>query len=439
MLKLLKIILPIALIVGGFLIYRQMAASRPEARFAPPRAASIFVEAQRLMPTDYQVTIESRGLVRPRTTSSLIPEVSGRIVEISESFLEGRFFEEDEVLVKIDDRDYVAAVRSAEAGLAQMRLNLEEEKARVEQARIDWERVNPGRAPEGLVTRTPQLLKAEADVASAEAQVDRAQRNLDRTEIRAPYNGRIRSKRVDIGQYVTPGTMLAEVFASDFLEVRLPLRNQDLAFVELPEVYADQQTVGPKPKVTLFGDYGGQTYSWEGRIVRTEATIDASSRELYVVAQVNDPFSQADTTRPPLKIGLFVEAMIEGNVLENVFPIPTQAVLRGNEVVFLSEEGTVDRREMNVIWTDEANVVVAEDVEAQEIISVTPLPFTANGASVSFEIEGEAPRMVGRGPGAGGGRPGAGQGGPGQRPEGAGRGVEDRRPKPEQSDAKSAS
>lgn len=410
MLKLIKIIIPIAIIFAGYSMNKKLSEDKKSAGFGRPPSANTQVEAIRVEPTNYQPKIVSRGLVQPRTSSRLIPEVSGTITEVSPSFFEGRFFEKGDVLVQIDDRDYVAARFSAEATLAQMQLLFEQEKAQVEQARIDWERLNPGKEAPPLVGRTPQLAKADADMKSAEAQLERAIRNLERTQIRAPYDGRIRAKNVDVGQYVSPGTVIAEIFATDYVEIRLPIRNQDLAFLELPETYSDNSTsTAQGPAVNLFADYGGQRYSWQGEVIRAEGVIDSLSRQLFVVVQVDDPYASDKTGKPPLKVGLFVEALIDGIILNNVYAIPNRAVLEGDTVVFVEEGGMIDRREFVPLWTDSNMTVVDDGVSPGEIISLTPLPFTANGATVNYTIEGEEPKMTGGRPGMKKGSPMAGK------------------------------
>lgn len=389
MLKLIKILLPILIVLGGYAINKRLAGDKKSAGFSPPPAATTQVDAMRVEPTDYLPKIRSRGLVRPRTSSRIIPEVSGTIIEASPAFFEGRFFKKGDLLAQIDKRDYEAAVLSAEATLAQMEFLYEQEKASVEQAKIDWKRLNPGEKVPALVGRRPQLAKAKADVKSAEAQLERARRNLLRTEIRAPYDGLIRLKHVDVGQYVSPGSVIAEIFATDYVEVRLPIRNQDLAFLELPESYSDTSgSVGNRPRVALFADYGGQRYSWEGAVVRAESAIDSLSRQLFVVVQVDDPYALEAVDKPPLKVGLFVEALIDGIAFEDVFALPNQAILEGNTVVFVSEDGVIERRKCAPIWIDDDFTILNEGISPSEIISLTPLPFTADGAKVNYAIDG---------------------------------------------------
>ena len=228
------VLAPFFFLALGFAVYFWWVLNPPEAgRRQPPRGSMVVdvVEAER---GDYTVWLESQGAVRAHTESSILPEVSGRIVSVSAFFRGGSFFEKDEVLIELDDRDYRTALVTAEAALAQARLRLAEEEARSNQASEDWKRLGNGNAPSTLVLREPQLLEAKANVAAADGRLEQAQRNLERTRIRAPYAGRVLEKRVDVGQFVGPGTLLGRIYAVDYAEIRLPLAEWQLGFIELP-------------------------------------------------------------------------------------------------------------------------------------------------------------------------------------------------------------
>jgi RND family efflux transporter MFP subunit len=369
--------------------------SAPEAeRRDPPRPVPA-VEVLELLPTDYQVVLESRGTVQPRTQSTLIPEVAGRIIEVSPSFRNGGFFEAGDRLARIDPRDYRNAVTVARSELAQARLRLEEERAQADQARRDWEKLGQGGEPSPLVLREPQLASARAAVAAAEARLRQAEVDLERTEIRAPYGGRVLEKQADMGQYVTSGTVLATIYATDYVEIRLPLTDEQQAFVDLPEAYRDGAPDTGGPPVTLSARVGRDRVTWEGRIVRTEGAIDTRSRQLFVVAQVDDPYARRPGT-PPLKIGQFVEARIRGEVLEDVLLVPRGAVQQGREVFVVTPEDTLERRELDVVWRDAGHVVVTGGLAPGERISLTPLPFAADGVAVRVVGDGDAPRTASR-------------------------------------------
>ena len=364
-----------------------LIATGPDAKRRKPEPARPAVEVWVAAPVSYEVEVRTRGTVSPRTQSTLIPEVQGRVVEIATGFRNGGFFEQGDVLLTIDPRDYEIALTVARSELAQARLRLREEEAQSEQARQDWDKLGGGAKPTELVLRKPQLASARAAVAAAQARLRRAEIDLERTRIRAPYLGRVLEKNVDIGQYVTPGTVLARIYAVDYVEIRLPLTDDQQALLELPEVYRGEglrQEEGPR--VLLSARIGREQYEWEGRIVRTEGAIDTRSRQLFVVAQVDDPYGRHDD-RPPLKVGQFVEARIQGRRLDDVFVLPRGAVRGENEIFVVDTENRLRRRRVDIAWRDADNVVVARGLSPQERVSLTPLPFAADGVLV--RIEGE--------------------------------------------------
>lgn len=379
-----RIALPLVIVAVSVLIGMILINTGPEAERRPPRTALPTVKVQTVQPGDYTVLLHTRGTVTPRTQSTLIPEISGRIVEVSPNFRSGGFFERDEILVRIDSRDYEYALTVARAELERARLSMAEERAQAEQAKRDWEKLRFEGKPDELVLRRPQLQSAEAAVAAAQAQVRRAELNLQRTTVRAPYAGRVLEKNVDIGQYISPGTVLAKLYAVDYVEVRLPLTDRQAAFVDLPEAYRNQPQAVAGPAVTINAAIGGRDYQWQARIVRTEGAIDTRSRQLFVVAQVDDPYAKREDQRPPLKVGQFVTAAIQGRELTGVYVVPRAALLGVDELIVVDQENTVERRRVEIVWRDEDEIVVSKGLKPGERISVTLLPFITSGSKVQI-------------------------------------------------------
>ena len=254
-------------------------------------------------------TIRSQGSVQPRTETTLVAEVSGKISSISPDFVAGGFFNSGEVLLVIDPSDYETALKRAEANLAAQHAKLAEEQARSEQALRDWTNLGRSGEPSDLVLRKPQVQEAVAGVSAAEADVEKARRDLERTRISVPYDGLVKQKLVDIGQYVAPGTQLGVTFAIDTAEIRLPLSPDDVAYLDLPS--ATGSTQDTFPMVTLAIDQAGEQRTWEARIVRTEGVVDEASRVIYAVAQVVDPYGVlGHSDQDELKVGTFVRAEI---------------------------------------------------------------------------------------------------------------------------------
>jgi RND family efflux transporter MFP subunit len=327
--------------------------------------------------------IESYGTVQPRTESTLLAQVSGQVMSISPNLREGGFFEDGDVLLTIDQRDYVANVEIANATLIDARQNLAEEQARSNQARADWERLgNQGPAPD-LVLRKPQLSAAKARAASAQSQLDKAQLNLERTKIQAPFAGRILTKGVDVGQVVNPNSVLAQVYATDYVEVRLPLRDKDLPFVDLPERYRVDANNTPPPeeaRVTLYSSLVKDT-GWDGRIVRTESAIDEVARQLHCVAQIDDPFGAAAEGRKPLKIGEYVTAQIAGKVIPNAVVVPTRAIYQST-FAYVVEGDKLQQRTVNIAWQNDKEAIIDSGLERGDQLIITPLGQVTSGTPV---------------------------------------------------------
>jgi len=378
-----KTILPILIlslsIIGGRIIIKNRTKPKKKS-FTPPALA---VEVMKVRLQSYPVFIHSYGTVSPRTESTLVVEVPGKILRISPNFRKGAFFEKGQTLIEIDPRDYQASIQIAQAILIQKQLVLEEEIAKASQALRDWNRLGNRGAPNKLVLREPQLNAAKATISSEKIKINQIRRDLERTKIKAPYIGRILTKKVDVGQYVSSGTVLAEIYAVDYVEIRLPLNNHQLDFINVPEQFRGDKTPSSTIQVTITATVGRKKHNWIGSIVRTEGSIDTNTRQLYVVAQVDDPYSKKSAHKPPLKIGQFVEAKIEGHRLQNVFVLPRSVVYHGNEVMVV-ENNQLVRRQVSVLWSTSKKAIIDQGLSAGETISLTPVGNAITGTRVKI-------------------------------------------------------
>ncbi|MFZ0486369.1 MAG: efflux RND transporter periplasmic adaptor subunit [Arenicellales bacterium] len=382
--SLIRIGLPVLILGASLAAGTALIKTTPKAERLQPEAPLPVVNATTARPRDYAVTLKSQGTVSPRTQSSLVAEVSGRVVKVADELRSGGFFEAGQLLLEIDPRDYENAVTIARSDLAQARLDLQEEVARGEQATQDWQRLGLAGKPDRLALRKPQLENAHAKVAAAEARLSQARNDLQRTRIQAPYAGRVLNKKVDIGQYVTPGTVLSEIYAVDYVEIRLPLSNYQLRYIDLPESYRDADSAPAPVPVRINAQVGGHTYTWEGRIVRTEGDIDTDTRQWFVVAQVDDPYAEHDG-RPPLKIGQFVTADIQGKKLEDVYVLPRSALRPDNQVVAVTADSTISHRPVEVLWGTDEQVIVRGLAPGDEIIT----------GAAAFAVDGIRVRVAG--------------------------------------------
>lgn len=389
--KLARIGLPILVLAISAAVGVILIQTAPTAERRPPEASLPVVEVIQVAPQPYAVTLESQGTVAPRTQTSVVAEVSGRVVSMADELRSGGFFEPGELMLRIDPRDYENAVTIARSELAEAHLALQEEKARGEQAKQDWERLGLDGQPDQLALRRPQLDSARARVAAAEARLEQAKIDLGRTRIEAPYAGRVLEKSVDVGQYVTPGTVLARIYAVDYVEIRLPLSNNQLRHVDLPESYRDTDNPPAPIPARISAQIGGETHVWQARVVRTEGDIDTDTRQWFVVAQVDDPYVRRDG-RPPLKVGQFVSAEIEGRQLTDAYVLPRAALRPGGEVVAITPDRLVDRRPVEVLW-ETRNEVVVRGLQPGDEIVVSAATFAVDGTRV--RVAGEEPADAG--------------------------------------------
>ncbi|MDH4055327.1 MAG: efflux RND transporter periplasmic adaptor subunit [Gammaproteobacteria bacterium] len=351
-----------------------MSTMRPEPPKKERQDLDPLVEVLVLEPMTAKFEISSQGTVKPRTETTLSAEVSGTISEISPKFVAGGVFQAGEVLMRIDPTNYDVALLQAEALVTQRQI--EHDGARKLQS-------------QGYRAES-EYASAVAALASAKAEQVRAQRNLERTHIRVPYEGIVRSKDTDLGEFVSAGTPLGVVFATDFAEIRLPLTDHDLAYVDLPDPtdIAGSGAAAVGPEVRLSARQKGQDVEWPARIVRTEGVVDEKSRVTYAVARVKDPY-QLHGDGVPLPVGTFVTAIVEGTVAENIIQIP-RGIIRGtNELVFVDAEDKIDIRNVHIVRSDAKHAYISGGAEPGERVVVTVLESAIDGLKVRTKKAGD--------------------------------------------------
>jgi RND family efflux transporter MFP subunit len=379
--RLLIIGLPVGVLFAFILLYIVLAAAAPQAERAEvvARPSAVFVTEAELSPV--QLSVTTQGEVTPLTEIDLTAQVSGRITYVNPNFVDGGFFEAGDVLVRLEDADYRLAVTRAEALVAQSRQALVREQAEAELAREEWASLGEGEASP-LTLREPQMAEARAQLASAQATLDEARLNLSRTRITAPFEGRVRAKSADLGQYVGPGAQLGRVFATNRVQVRLPLTNAELATLNLPLAFHANETNPGRP-AHLSANVAGQVRNWEGLLVRSESAIDPQTRTMSAIIEVEDPYGEAaEAAGAPLAVGLFVTARIDGRELDNAIVLPRSA-LRGADQVFVAQlDGTLSIHPVTVIDTSAERVVVTAGLEPGDRVVTSPLRGAANGMLV---------------------------------------------------------
>ncbi len=380
--KFITVIGTVGILLVGVLLIGLMGAARPRVKpqapvITPPSVFYVTAE-----PAAVTLDVYAQGEVRPRTDITLTSQVAGRIVSTAPAFVDGGAFNEGDLLVKIEDADYRVGVTGARSRLAQAAQNLKREQAEADLARKDYEDLGAKGDPSELTLRLPQLAQARAAYDSARADLESAELNLERTTIKAPFKGRVRTRLVGQGQYVGPGAQLGRIFSTDAAEIRLTLTDNDLSKLGLPFGFVESAE-SPGPQVLLTGSLANVEHQWKGRIARTEGAIDPATRQIAVVAVVDDPYgagAAADGT--PLAIGLFVDARIVGKSFEGAYVIPRSA-LYGRDTVYVIAAGDVlEKRTIDIASAERERIVISGGLKTGDRIVTSPL----RGADVGSKV-----------------------------------------------------
>lgn len=373
--KAMRFIVPILIIFGAIAVTVLMFKMKPAPEKKPEEIKALLVDVKAVMKQDLIHQVHSQGTVKPLQNTVLVSEVNGKVVELSPRFIAGGFFNKGDVLVTVDSADYRTTVKTAQANLARAQASLQEEKAKAKVAEVEWNAAMKGQAPD-LYLRKPQLARELANVNSAEADLEKANRDLSRTKIRAPFDGMVKQKSADIGQFISRGANLGTLFGTAVAEVRLPLTDQDLAYLDMPTAKMPNKTL----KVKLSAMASGKPYQWPATLVRSEGVIDEKSRVTYAVAQLNDPYG-LKSELPPLPFGRFVLADVEGFAANDIVKLPRHLLTAENQVLVFVE-GKLDIRAVSVVRSDEDYAYIADGLEQGELYITSIIPNPLHGLAI---------------------------------------------------------
>ncbi len=380
-----RILVILLILIFATAIMIGLKSMRPEPKKKQRKDATLLIDTFELEKSEVTFEIDSQGTVKPKTQTILSAEVSGRIIHISDKFVTGGIFRKDEVLMQIDPTDYQVAVDQSEALLQQRQIEFNGAKSLQKKG----------------YRAEAEFAAAKTALAAAKSALVKAKKKLDRTQIRLPYDGMVKSKDSDLGQYVNPGSRLGITFATDRAEIRLALTDQDLAFLDLPEAsHLIAKNENNKPVVRLSAIRKGKYQEWLAQVIRTEGIIDEKSRVTYAVAQIDDPYrlnSQLHTRRnlSPLPIGAFVRATIMGNSYSNVIKVPRIAVRGKDELLFIDNKNRLNIRKINILRADTDYVYVSDSsISGGERISLTAIESPINGMKVRTGDVQPEPQLV---------------------------------------------
>lgn len=328
----------------------------------------ITVETLSLHKRPYQIILNSFGRVQPGIQSSLVAQVSGQIIWVSEQLREGGEFRQGDVLLRIDNRDYQVQVDIARAELASSKAALEEETSKSEQAQREWNSANLTTPATAFALRKPQLAAAQASLQSAQAKLNQALLNLQRTAIQAPYNGKVRSQSVDLGDVVNNNTVLANIFASDYAEIKLAIKNSELHLLNPAD-----------GKIELFNTLSTTTEVWPAELNRSAAAIDENSQQMNIIARVKRPFNNQGKT--PLLAGQYMAAKIFARQLNDAIVIPNKSLYQGH-YVYIVRAGLLEKREVKLLWQNDNDTIIAQGLSEGDELIITPLGQVSSGTRV---------------------------------------------------------
>ena len=407
--RLWRILVPIAIVAAGAGVYAGMVAMKTPPPRKPhvhlgPLVETIPAPAQLL-----RVTVKGHGTVRPSEEIELVPQVAGIVVWKSPRFESGGFFKRGELLLQIDPRDYRLAVEVAQAEVAQSQYALEVARGEAGIARQEWEMIQGAEGDSNpLALHVPQLRAAEARLQAARARAEEARLRLERTELYAPFDGRVGATRLDRGQFAFAGQSLARIHATGAVEVVVPVGTEDLAWIELPvggvgesrsrrEQGAAVTSIGEGgektaaepafPGAAVSGRYAGREHRWQGVVRRVEGELDPRSRMANLVIEVSDPYADPEA---PLLVGAFVDVEIAGRAVDGVRALPRHALRDGGSIWVAAADSTLRVRRADLVHRRGEEVLVYADLGRGEEVVVSALQGVTDGMRI--RVAGEVPR-----------------------------------------------
>lgn len=366
-----------------FLLY----LNRPPTEVQEPVYLPVSVDAAVVVKETLRVPVQAQGTVTPLRETALLAEVGGRVIAVSESFNAGGFVSTGDVLLKIDPSDYEAGLLRARSAVASARSSLAQERGRAEVAEREWRKLPKGsqrsQDAKDLYLRKPQLAQAEAQLLSAQADLESAKDDLERTIIRAPYDALIKAKHAELGKFVSPGAPLADIFSIEAAEIRLPIPQNRLAYLELPQIGED--AVGSS--IDLYTDVGGVVNHWPAYLHRTEGVYDERSRVLYSVARIEDPYGLKTPGREPLRMGTFVNANIEGKEITDVVPLPRYLLKAGNFIWVIDDKQHLRNRAVELLKVGGDRIYISAGLDDGDLVSLTSLDNSFDGSKVRIQSQ----------------------------------------------------
>ena len=372
-----KLIAPLLILAFSVAIFFLLINNQPALKTTVKEPVPVAVRALDIRLAPQQLSVSSEGNVQPSVETKLVAQVAGEVAKLSASLVAGGEFNKGDVLLNLDLRDYEIALARATA--SHSRAKAEQRFASEEAKRIRSLYGEELASIAELQSAERLLAVSNASLDDATAAVKRASVDLERTVFKAPFNGRVRSENVDIGQFLSKGAMIATLYDTDRLQVRLPLADAQLAYLD--PSYAQTGLAGEAPaNVVLTANYAGDTQSWSAKLLRTEGDISTKSRFLHVIVEVTETLNGNGVRLP---VGLFVDAVIDGRTVDNLVSVPRTALRPDNSVMVIDDNDKLHFRDVSVFKLSDDDVLISEGLTSGERISISPLQFVVEGMPVT--------------------------------------------------------
>ena len=383
-----KAIITIAVLLAAVAAAAGIIMSRPMPEQLTVSETTSAIRAMTVVKESLRLKIRSEGTVTPKTQTNVIPEIKGRVTWISPNLVVGGYFQAGDLLVTIDAADYEARTGLAQAQL--LRAEAELEHKRFELQRLQT-LIKDNLVSQSNLENAARAHKiAKANVIESKINLAQAERDLSRTKITAPFEGMVRSESIDIGQFVQQGAAIAFIYASDAVEVRLPIVNAQLAYLDPANLQRGELDPATAPMIRLTARYAGTSFVWRGQLARTEGEIDAQSRMITAVARVRQDNQSPDV--PPLQVGAFVAAEIEGQYLDDIVRLPRAALRPNSQVLIIDGDNRLRFRAVNVLRLENDFVLIDSGLESGEVVNLSPIQTVVDGMRVSLTFEPTADR-----------------------------------------------
>lgn len=379
-----QFILTILLIAGTIFTTMYLTQTKPEPKKKQRKTMLPVVEVSKPNAQSYNIAIHTSGTVEAHSKTSIVSEIAGKVAYISKKFNEGEYFNKDTTLIKLDDKNYRNSIAIAQADIKQKQLALQDSKNQIALSADQWKLHSKTRQDSELATLKIKSATSQSALEAAKLRLQKAQTDRENAIIQSPYAGRVLSRDVGIGQYVGPGEKLGTVYSTDYVEVRLPLTLEQYESLNLPENYrnAKSEKTAKLPDVIFYSQSLGKKKQWKGKVVRSSPAMDERTRQISVIARIDDPFKRPADGGSVVKIGQFLQAKIQTKQLNNVFILPSQAIRQQKELL-LFDKGSIIVKDIKVLHIEGNNVVIsADDLPTNATVITTPMASAKTGMKV---------------------------------------------------------